>query len=144
MLLPCISCGGGTVCFWVVVHCGFWPIWLGTWLLLLASNPVARNFNQTKTTSAQSIDPPIPAPTPIAIFEVCDISEGDDDAVAELDVELVTDGDATFDIMASVEVDVDEVVEAVVVVDEGLVILKKLEVKPFGPSGFIQRKKTFE
>lgn len=143
--MPCTSRGDDNICCWVAGHCGLGPISLGNWLLLFASIPVERNFSQTKITSAHSIDPPIPAPTPIAIFEVCDISEGDDDdAVAELDVELVVDGDATFEIMASVEVAVDEVVEAVVVVDDDSVILKKLEVKPFGPSGFIQRKKTFE
>lgn len=102
-----------------------------------------RIFNQIKMTNAHSIEPPTPAPTPIAIFDVGDISEDDASAVAE----LVMEGEATFEIMASVEVDVESVVVVVaveVVVDDGFVILKKLEVKPFGPSGFIQRKKTFE
>lgn len=113
-----------------------------------------RALSQIRMPRAQRIGIPTPTPTPSAILDVVvrvvdwgvvlldDVvaeEDGDDDG-EEYDARADDDTDARLRVLPDVEEDI----VAVVVVDVGSEMLKYVDVKPSGPSGFIQRKKTLE
>lgn len=106
-------------------------------------------LSQIRAPRAHSTGSPTPIPTPSATFPVVVKPAGEVGLAAVDETESVAEarvkeaGVARLDVF--IEVAVVAVAVAVFVVDVvGSVMLKYVEMKPSGPSGFTQRKNSFE
>lgn len=106
-------------------------------------------MSQMRAIKAHRSGSPIPMPTPSAILPVvvnpvaeAGLAEGDE-TVCEAEGEFEDTGVARLSVFIEVAVAV-AAVAAVVVVVVGSVMLKYVETKPSGPSGFTQKKNSFE
>jgi hypothetical protein len=118
-----------------------------SWLLKLLTFLPCPRMSQIRAPRAHSTGSPTPIPTPSATFPVVDkpteevelAAVGETKSVAEAKFEEA--GVARLDVFIEVAV----VAVDVIVVDEVVsVMLKYVETKPSGPSGFTQKKNSFE